>query len=91
MERLPRLEEAADLMGMKKSTLYSWLHRGQGPPVVKLPSGALRFRRQALEAWIKTHERRGPRAIPRRPAGTESDASAGDEDQAPGDRSPVDL
>jgi excisionase family DNA binding protein len=91
MERLLRLKEAADLLGLKPSTLYSWLHRGQGPPVVRLPSGALRFRRQALEAWTNTHERRGPRAIPRRPAGTESDASAGKGGQAPGDRSPVDL
>jgi excisionase family DNA binding protein len=80
MERLLRLEQVADLLGVKRSTLYAWLHRGQGPPVVKLPSGACRFRRQAVEAWIKTYERKARRAISRRPGQSESDASAGEED-----------
>jgi excisionase family DNA binding protein len=57
MERLLRLEEVADLLAVKRSTLYAWLHRGEGPPVVKLPSGSLRFRRQAVEAWVQKAER----------------------------------
>jgi excisionase family DNA binding protein len=57
MERLLRLEEVADLLGVKRSTLYAWLHRGQGPPVVKLPSGSIRFRRQSVEAWVQKTER----------------------------------
>jgi excisionase family DNA binding protein len=57
MERLLRLEEVADLLGVKRSTIYAWLHRGQGPPVVKLPSGSIRLRRQSVEAWVQKAER----------------------------------
>jgi excisionase family DNA binding protein len=57
MERLLRPKEVADLFAVKLSTLYSWLHRGQGPPVVKLPSGSIRFRKQSVEAWLQKAER----------------------------------
>jgi excisionase family DNA binding protein len=57
MERLLRPKEVAALLGVTDSTIYAWLHRGQGSPVVKLPSGSIRFRRQAVEAWVQKAER----------------------------------
>jgi excisionase family DNA binding protein len=62
MERLLRIEDVAEWLGVKPSTVYSWLQRGRGPPVVKLPSGAVRFRREAVEAWVKKCERVGWRS-----------------------------
>ena len=35
-----------------RSTFYRWRQAGTGPRSVKLPSGAVRIRRSALEQWL---------------------------------------
>jgi predicted DNA-binding transcriptional regulator AlpA len=35
------------------STFYRWRQDGAGPRSVKLPSGAVRIRRSALEHWLR--------------------------------------
>jgi len=57
MERLLEVVETANILGVKHTTLYVWIHRGVGPPHIKLPSGAIRFRRDALEKWVASLER----------------------------------
>ncbi|GAA5122728.1 hypothetical protein GCM10023339_41540 [Alloalcanivorax gelatiniphagus] len=50
------IAQAADYLGIAKSTLYTWRTRrpGFGPRAVKA-GGALRYRRTDLEAWIEAH------------------------------------
>ncbi len=53
-DRLLNMDEAASLLNIKKSTVYSLVMRRE-IPVVKL--GKLnRFRREALDRWILAHE-----------------------------------
>ncbi|WP_460796734.1 helix-turn-helix transcriptional regulator [Nocardioides pacificus] len=50
------ITDAADYIGIAKSTLYTWRTRrpGFGPRAVKA-GGALRYRRSDLDAWIEAH------------------------------------
>jgi hypothetical protein len=57
MDRLLCIEEAAEFLRVKPATLYVWKRRGVGPPAIKLPSGAIRFRRDTLEKWLVGLER----------------------------------
>lgn len=50
-------EEAAAFLQVKRSTIYAWVHQGFIPHV-KL-GGRLRFRRSALEDWLKEQEVNG--------------------------------
>ena len=45
--------EAAEFLRIKKRTLDVWMTRGL--PYSKLPSGAVRFRRDQLLAWVDKH------------------------------------
>ena len=48
------IDDVADLLKVRKSTLYSWTHQNQIP---HLKVGRLvRFRRDAIEAWLKRLE-----------------------------------
>jgi predicted DNA-binding transcriptional regulator AlpA len=38
-----------------RSTFYQWLATGTAPQVIKLPNGALRIDRRAVEAWESVH------------------------------------
>lgn len=58
--------QAADYLGVAKSTLYTWRTRrpGFGPRAVKA-GGALRYRRSDLDAWIEAHaEELEPQLVP---------------------------
>lgn len=50
------IAQAADYIGLAKSTLYTWRTRrpGFGPRAVKA-GGALRYRRSDLDTWIEAH------------------------------------
>ncbi|MDN5894047.1 MAG: helix-turn-helix domain-containing protein [Nocardioides sp.] len=50
------IAQAAEYLGIAKSTLYTWRTRrpGFGPRAVKA-GGALRYRRSDLDAWIEAH------------------------------------
>lgn len=47
--------DLADLLQIPLSTLYSWSYRGVGPPVLKI-GRHLRYRRAAVEAWLREQE-----------------------------------
>jgi excisionase family DNA binding protein len=48
--------QAARYLGVALRTLQAWHQRGTAPPSVKLPSGARRYRRADLDAWIELHK-----------------------------------
>lgn len=50
-DRLLTAEEAARYLGYAEGTVRNKAAAGEIPSV-KLPSGALRFRRSALDAWM---------------------------------------
>lgn len=57
------VDEAAELLGVKRRTIYEMVSergrkRGHPLPVVKLNSKCLRFRRESLEAWVTEQEQR---------------------------------
>jgi excisionase family DNA binding protein len=43
--------EVADLLGVHTETVLRWARRGE-LPAIRLPGGAIRFRDEALEAWL---------------------------------------
>ncbi len=56
-EELLTVDQMAELLQVKKSTLYSWTHQGWIPHVKV--GRLVRFRREAVEAWLKTREVNG--------------------------------
>jgi excisionase family DNA binding protein len=72
-ERLLTCREVAELLGVSSETILRWHRRGQLPSI-RLPSGAIRFDREALDAWLaeRATPRRGSVSHPagRRPTAT---------------------
>jgi excisionase family DNA binding protein len=46
------IDEVIAELRVPRSTFYRWRQAGTGPRAVKLPSGAVRIRRTALEEWL---------------------------------------
>ncbi len=55
MESLMTIEEAAQFLRVKKSTVYTWAYRRQIPS--QKVGKSLRFRREDLESWLKAQTR----------------------------------
>lgn len=54
-DRPPRLlsaQEVAEYLGVPITTIYTWRHRSQGPPGLRV-GRHLRYRRRDVEAWIE--------------------------------------
>ena len=49
------VDEAAEFLRVKKTTLYTWAYRRQIPS--QKVGGTLRFRRGDLDRWLKAQER----------------------------------
>jgi excisionase family DNA binding protein len=58
-EQLLTPQQAAKYLNISVRTLAEWRRRGIGPPSIKLPSGARRYRRADLDRWIETHREDG--------------------------------
>jgi len=56
MERLMSPREAAELLGVKVCTVYSWAYRRQIP--VQKVGRLLRFSPTALQRWLRDQERK---------------------------------
>jgi excisionase family DNA binding protein len=52
-------DEVAGFVRTSERTLRRWRAEGVGPPFVKL-GRVIRYRRSALEAWLRAKERQGP-------------------------------
>lgn len=57
MEKLLTPKQLSELLQIKTSTIYKWVHYGY-IPVVKLGIG-IRFRPKKVEEWIRKRERKG--------------------------------
>ena len=55
-EAILSLHQLAEYLNVHPSTLYRMLKKGGGPPSFKVGSDH-RFRREAVEAWMKKQER----------------------------------
>jgi excisionase family DNA binding protein len=52
-DELMTIEEVIAELRVPRSTFYRWRQTGIAPRVVKLPSGAVRIRRTALNEWLR--------------------------------------
>lgn len=52
-DELLTIGEVIAELRVPRSTFYRWRKDGTGPPVMKLPSGAVRIRRTALDQWLR--------------------------------------
>jgi predicted DNA-binding transcriptional regulator AlpA len=52
--------EVAELLGVSTGALLRWTRAGTGPPAVKLPSGAVRYRPGQIDAWLEQHTMADP-------------------------------
>ncbi len=55
-KRFLNSEEAADYLGLQRTTLEAWRCRGGGPRFVKL-GRAVRYRQADLDEWIESRIR----------------------------------
>jgi excisionase family DNA binding protein len=51
--------EVAELLGVNPETVLRWTRRGE-LPAIRLPGGAIRFRTDALDAWLAERATPGP-------------------------------
>lgn len=54
--------DTATLIGVDPSTLYRWREGRSdkaGPPFYRLPSGAIRYRREDVERWVELYREAG--------------------------------
>jgi excisionase family DNA binding protein len=49
--RLLTAREVADLLGVSAETVLRWTRRGE-LPAIRLPGGAIRYRKDELDAWL---------------------------------------
>ena len=47
------IDEVITILRVSRTAFYRWRRRGTGPPSVRLPSGAVRFPRDALAGWLR--------------------------------------
>ena len=47
------IDEVITSLRVSRAAFYRWRRRGTGPPSVRLPGGAVRFRRGALAGWLR--------------------------------------
>ena len=52
-DELLTIEEVITELRVPRSTFYRWREKGIAPRVMKLPSGAVRIRRAALNEWLR--------------------------------------
>ncbi len=55
-DELLTIEELIAELRVPRSTFYRWREKRIAPRVMKLPSGAVRIRRIALEEWLRGFE-----------------------------------
>jgi excisionase family DNA binding protein len=48
-------EGLADYLNVPLATVYTWRHKGYGPPAAKIGKH-VRYRRAAVDAWVSAQE-----------------------------------
>jgi len=52
-DELLTIEEVITELRVPRSTFHRWRQTGSAPRVMKLPNGAVRIRRTALDQWLR--------------------------------------
>ena len=60
MEKLLTIQQLSDLLQIKPSTVYKWVHYHYIPSV-KL-GASVRFKEKKIEEWLQKRERKGRRS-----------------------------
>jgi excisionase family DNA binding protein len=47
------IDEVIATLRVSRAAFYRWRRRGTGPATVRLPGGAVRVRRSALQQWLR--------------------------------------
>jgi excisionase family DNA binding protein len=53
LDRLMTISELSEMLGVPVDTLCGWRHRGEGPRGYRV-GRHVRYRREAVEAWLDT-------------------------------------
>jgi excisionase family DNA binding protein len=53
LDRLLTITDLSEMLGVPVDTLYGWRHRGEGPAGYRI-GRHVRYRREAVEAWLDT-------------------------------------
>ena len=56
MEKLLKIDNICDLLGVKRSTIYEWVHIGY-ISYYKFPKG-VRFRESEIDQWIRNKKKK---------------------------------
>ncbi|MBF9059046.1 AlpA family phage regulatory protein [Rhodobacterales bacterium HKCCSP123] len=62
--RLLRRHEVEDLTGLRRSTLYDWMKRGEFPQPVKLGARIVAWRESDVIGWLESRETRRNETTP---------------------------
>ncbi len=54
-------KEVAAILGVQRRTLFRWISDGSFPPPIRLNRRVVRWREEAVLAWVQGHEGRGRR------------------------------
>jgi excisionase family DNA binding protein len=66
-DRLLTARAVAEQLGLSTETVLRWVRRGE-LPAIRFPGGAIRFRPEALEAWLEQRATPGREAPATRPS-----------------------
>lgn len=58
-DQLMRRKEVEKMIGASRSSIYLWMQRGIFPRPVRVGLKSVRWRRSAVEGWIKAQEAAG--------------------------------
>ena len=47
------IDEVITTLRVSRAAFYRWRRRGTGPATVRLPGGAVRVQRSALQQWLR--------------------------------------
>jgi excisionase family DNA binding protein len=52
-DELLTIDEVIATLRVSRAAFYRWRRRGTGPATVRLPGGAVRVQRNALQQWLR--------------------------------------
>ena len=55
-DRIIRIHEAVEMIGVSKATIYRWTREGKFPPSIRLGQNSIGWRLSAVEEWVRRRE-----------------------------------
>lgn len=53
--KLMKISEVAEFMGVTEAVIYEWRAKGEGPPFLHITARTVRYDRDDVIAWAKSH------------------------------------